>query len=412
MRLSTATGDHNYIKANTQFFAVPYAAGGGGSLAVFNLEKTGKTAAKVPAFTGHTAHVLDFDFNPFHENIIASGSDDCTVKIWGIPEGGLTESIHDPLVDLHGHERKVSHINFHPTADNVLVSTSSDFSIRYWDIEKGTAMTAIEGFSNIVQDVAFNKNGSLLAVSCKDKALRLYDARTGTDPSQTREAAHEGSKTFKMAWLGSLGTLATVGFTRQSKRQFKIWDPRTLASPLATQDIDQAAGVIMPFYDDDTNMLYLAGKGDGNIRYYEMVSEAPYQFSISEYRSSSATKGACMLPKRACDTKKCEVARFLKLTSGGAQPLHFILPRKSEMFQSDIFPDTYAGVAAMTADEWWAGNNADPPTVSMNPANQGGAPAAKKSFAPVKTPFQLQQELDAANARIAELEAELAALKG
>ena len=29
-------------------------------------------------------------------------------------------------------------------------------------------------------------------------------------------------------------------------------------------------GVILPFYDDESSLLYLAGKGDGNIRYYEV----------------------------------------------------------------------------------------------------------------------------------------------
>lgn len=29
----------------------------------------------------------------------------------------------------------------------------------------------------------------------------------------------------------------------------------------------------MPFFDEDTSVLFLAGKGDGNIRYYEIVNE-------------------------------------------------------------------------------------------------------------------------------------------
>lgn len=33
-----------------------------------------------------------------------------------------------------------------------------------------------------------------------------------------------------------------VGFTRQSKRQFKIWDARKVDKEIACQDIDQAAG--------------------------------------------------------------------------------------------------------------------------------------------------------------------------
>ena len=47
-----------------------------------------------------------------------------------------------------------------------------------------------------------------------------------------------------------------------SPSQLKVWDPRMFVEkPLNTIVIDQAAGVIMPFYDPDTNILYAAGKG-------------------------------------------------------------------------------------------------------------------------------------------------------
>ena len=66
--LSSASGDHNYIKANTKFFAVPYR--GVGSLAVIPYERTGKQAPNFPMIQGHKGKVLDFDFNPFHEPVV------------------------------------------------------------------------------------------------------------------------------------------------------------------------------------------------------------------------------------------------------------------------------------------------------------------------------------------------------
>jgi len=39
-----------------------------------------------------------------------------------------------------------------------------------------------------------------------------------------------------------------------------MWDLKHLKQEVKTLDIDQAAGVIMPFFDPDTNLLYLAGK--------------------------------------------------------------------------------------------------------------------------------------------------------
>jgi len=41
------------------------------------------------------------------------------------------------------------------------------------------------------------------------------------------------------------------------------------------------------------------------------------------------------------------------------------VPRKSELFQDDLYPDTAAQEAAMTADEWFDGKNADPILMSL-----------------------------------------------
>merc|ERR1711920_937045 len=93
---------------------------------------------------------------------------------------------------------------------------------------------------------------------------------------------------------------------------------------------------------------------------------------ISSYRSSTPQKGGCFVPKRALDTTKCEVARFLKLTRDSVIPVSFCVPRKTgaDIFQDDIFPDCFAGVPSATADEYLEGKNSKMITMSMNPAER------------------------------------------
>lgn len=79
----------------------------------------------------------------------------------------------------------------------------------------------------------------------------------------------------------------TTGFARHSDRQFAIWDERDLSKPLAVEIIDSSSGVIFPFYDHDTRLLYFGGKGDGNIRYYEMVDKAPWSHYLNQFLSGS-----------------------------------------------------------------------------------------------------------------------------
>lgn len=434
--MSTVTGEQNYIKANALYFAVGL-VGGGGPFTVLPLNKPGRVEPETPIVTGHSAPVLDFDFNPFRDDILASGSEDMTIKIWGIPEGGLTSNLDTPLVNLSGHQRKVTLLRFHPTADNVLASTSADQTVKLWDIERGMEINANGDHKDLIQDIIWDYIGQNYITSCKDKTVRFVDARSAT-VAQKIENAHEGAKSIKLAYMGNFDKLVTVGFTRQSQRQFKIWDARNTSTELKKIDIDQAAGVIMPFYDNDTSLLYLAGKGDGNVRFYELVNENPFCYFIAEQRSSISAKGMAWIPKRGLNIMGCETARLLKLTNSSVEPLSFFVPRKSEHFQEDLYPDTAAAIPAHSASEWLSGSNKKPVLQSLNPSIKQSNSAPQMAFkphtggisasvsAPVSAPAPstasvatsstsgksagtLQMELNAAHARISELEARLRA---
>jgi len=407
VKAHTGTPEGMGLKGNTKFAAVSWNSAGGGSLAVLPHEKAGRLGPNVPLIKGHKGPVLDFQFNPFDEHQIVTGSDDSTVKIWQIPENGLDQDINDPLVSLDGHQKKVHIVDYHPTADNIVISASHDLTVKIWDVVKASAARSFDTlFPEIVWSVSWNKNGSLLATSCKDKNMRIVDPRAGT-AAATWEA-HEGAKPQRALWLGTKDRICTLGFSRQSERQIKLWDPRNTQEALGSIDIDVAAGMFMPMFDDDTNMLYLAGKGDTSIKYYEFVDDAPHMFFLSAYNSTKPQKAACMLPKLAGDIMKCEVARILRIVDDVVEIVNMRVPRKSTDFQEDIFPETAAPIPAMSGDEWLGGKDASPKTMSVKPG-EGGDLAPRKTL---KTAFQLQQELEDKDKEIEALKAELAKLKG
>jgi len=410
LRVTRSAWDANFIKANTKFFAVAW-EGGGGPLAVLKHEDVGKISqVNPPLLAAHKRPVLDFDFHPFNEHLIASVSEDANVMIWQIPEGGVTKQISDPVQVLAGHKRNVGTANFNPVADHILATSSNDLTVKLWDVEKGTNVVNVEGHTDIIHSVDWNYDGSQLATSCHDKKLRIFDPRQL--PIGLEIICHQGAKASRVCWLNN--KVFTIGFSKAIDREFNIWDPRSLGEPIAHLNIDTSSGGIMPFYDRDTTVLYLAGKGDGNIRYYEIVEEAPYFHYLTEFKSATPQKGMAFLPKRSLNVNECEIARALKLHTNKVEPISFRVPRKSEDFATDLFPDAFAGEPALTPDKWLGGENRDPILRSLAPgfvAKEKPAaafnPVAQKVEEGPQTEKELREAYEKLKARVAYLEAEL-----
>lgn len=376
LRVSANAWDTNMVKANPLFISVNWQASGGGAFAVIPHSQVGKLPDNYPLYRGHTGPVLDTDFNPFNDYVIASGSEDSKVMIWNIPEEyAENQEEVTPVLKLSGHGRKVGHVLFHPVAENVLASASTDLTIKLWDIEKGVEKQEITGHGEIIQSMAWNYNGSLMATTCRDKKLRVFDVRANEIVQEG--PGHQGIKGSRVVWLGDTDRLATTGFSRMSDRQLNLWDSTNLAKPIKSEFIDTSSGVIMPFYDADNKMLYLAGKGDGNIRYYEYDNDALYL--LSEFKAIEPQRGMGFLPKRGVHVNECEIARAYKVGTTLIEPISFTVPRKSDAFQSDIFPPCASDEPALTADEWFEGKNSDPKLIDLE---SGFTAKAKKEFTP------------------------------
>eukprot|EP01134_Creolimax_fragrantissima_P004365 CFRG4365T1 len=374
--MTKSAHDSAFIDVNDKFVAVCVHSGGGAFI-VLKHEQTGRLDMDHPKVMGHKAPVLDVQWNPFNANMIASASDDCTIKVWLIPEEGVTENIEVPAVTLEGHQKKVGHILWHPTAANILFSSSADNTMKVWNVATGECVNTFECHPNTVFQFSFNWDGSKMVTTCKDKKIRIIDTHTGEVLHEAE--GHAGTKASRCVWLGSEDKVLTTGFSKFSDRQYKLLDGSL--SLIKEDNFDTSSGVIIPVYDEDLKILYLGGKGDGTIAYYEVSDTAPYLHYLSIYSATEPQKGFAFLPKRACNVGKHEIARFYKMTAQNlVEPISMIVPRKSDLFQDDIFPDTKGDTPSLTADEWLSGKNGNPILISLK---DGFKPAQKEFVAPV-----------------------------
>jgi len=402
------SGEGCYVAASPTLFAVSL-AGGGGPVMIHRLDKPGRLATDHRLLNVHNGKVLDFQFNPFIDNILGCASDDGFVTVTELPDNpdDMKENINKPDVKLGGHTKKVHLLKWHPTALNIAATSSWDKTIKLWNVATADCVQTFTDLKQPTLSMDWNSDGSLLATTTKSKVVKIFDPRAPDECVNEFECC-EGTKSSKIFWAESAGLIGATCYNKMAKRKIRLWDLRALdAKPVVDDVIDQMASVMMPYYDSENKLLFTAGKGDGSIGYYQMTGgKTPYKF-ISSYRSPEPQKGGCFVPKRALDTSRCEIARYLKLTKNSVIPLSFCVPRKTgaDIFQEDIFPDCFAGVPSLTPEEYIEGKNSAKVLMNMDPAKRGDV--EKVVFEKKKTYAELVAENAELSARIAELEAKL-----
>ncbi|CAI4047163.1 hypothetical protein SKDZ_12G4530 [Saccharomyces kudriavzevii ZP591] len=402
LKVTNNAWDSNLLKTNGKFIAVNWNASGGGAFAVIPIEEVGKAPDQVPLFRGHTAQVLDTDFDPFDDHRIASGSDDSKIGIWNIPENYKFHDHADedgepidikPVKFLTGHARKVGHILYHPVAKNVLASSSGDNTVKLWNVETGKDMITLK-HPNMVTSMSFSYDGNHLATVARDKKLRVWNIRDERIVSEG--PAHTGAKNQRVVWLGNSDRLATTGFSKLSDRQIGIWDAFNLEKGDlgGFYTVDQSSGILMPFYDEGNRILYLVGKGDGNIRYYEFQNDE--LFELSEFQSTEAQRGFAVAPKRTVNVKENEVLKgFKTVVDQRVEPVSFFVPRRAEEFQEDIYPDAPSDKPALTAEEWFSGKSVEGPIlINMRSIYDGSAPSFREAKTSEEVPTQAEVPKD------------------
>ncbi|TNM90831.1 hypothetical protein fugu_003120 [Takifugu bimaculatus] len=174
--------DNHFCAVNSKFVAVVTESAGGGSFIVIPVSQSGRLDSHYPKVCGHQGKVLDIKWNPFFENIIASCSEDASVRIWEIPEGGLRRNMMEAVLELYGHSRRVGLIEWHPTSSGILFSAGYDYKILIWNLEIGEPVKMIDCHTDVILSMSFNTDGSLLATSCKDKKMRIIEPRSWDRP--------------------------------------------------------------------------------------------------------------------------------------------------------------------------------------------------------------------------------------
>ena len=113
----------------------------------------------------HTAHVRDVVFSADGKTLISAGADG--IRIWNSNTAELINFIEIPAVS----------VVFSPDG-RTFVSGSSD-GIRVWDVDTKELLKTIDGYSDKISGVVYSPDGSTIVSGNHNRTIRLWDANTG-----------------------------------------------------------------------------------------------------------------------------------------------------------------------------------------------------------------------------------------
>ncbi|CAJ0930417.1 unnamed protein product, partial [Mesorhabditis belari] len=348
------------LAVNPRFVTASLDGPSAGCILVSRIQDCGKFSQTI-RLSEHKSTVLDLKWNPFNDNILASASADNTVKIWHIKNDGSGHVVRT----LAANTRRVEQIEWHPTVDDVLLIMGADSKIILWDAAGDKLIFEIDDY--LASCVAFSPNASLFAATAKNKhRVTIFDSRTGNAMKST-SLPHEGNASLKVLF-SSQTRILTFGTTKANRRQFAIFSLSSFNSPLCVVDIDGSSGLLMPVFDNDLNILFVTGKGDTVIRFYELLDQPPWSIYLNETCQHLPHTAIAHVPKRALNFSICEIFRFYRLHPefSSVIPLSVIAPKRSECaFHSDLFPQSKAPTPALSLAEWRAGLDLPPVLIQL-----------------------------------------------
>lgn len=130
-----------------------------GTLKLWNL----RTSKLLEEIEGHQEAINTLTFTPDGE-ILISGSRDRSIKLWRSGTGELLKTLENT--------GNINAIAVHPSG--VLFASGSREGIRLWDIETGEIINTFAGHSDWVEALAFSPDGSMLASGGFDNQVKLW----------------------------------------------------------------------------------------------------------------------------------------------------------------------------------------------------------------------------------------------
>ncbi|KAL7933625.1 WD40-repeat-containing domain protein [Trichoderma chlorosporum] len=210
----------------------------------------GNTGEQKHTIEGHAKDVRTVAFSP--QGLLASGSDDMTVRLWDLDDMYPTEYdgmgtklmamssdgkylassseteiyLWDAITGQPTEHHKllqagVKFIVFSPDGERLL--SANDDIVMVWDVKKGTLCQTFRGHTGRVYSAAFSPDGNYIASGSSDGTVRIWNCLAENEEEAMILRDHKDK--FLTVAFSPDGRLLAIG---GSSKKFMIWDRTTL----------------------------------------------------------------------------------------------------------------------------------------------------------------------------------------
>jgi len=220
------------------------------------------------ALAGHSESVMLVIFSPDGE-VLASGGDDCTIKLWSVATG---EELHSISVCSERHH--TMYLMAFSLDGKTLISGSSDDTISLWDVATGELLRMFSVLDS--RSMALSPDGETLATGDDEGMIRLFSVSTG-DEIFGREAHSDGC--YELAFNPDSEILASASHDGT----IKLWSTATL-NEIDTIDTEWIAP--MAFSPDGTILSWATD--NETIKLWDIAAGQEYETLDSGYMGALA----------------------------------------------------------------------------------------------------------------------------